>query len=63
MDSLGGYLPYAVSGLIAAGSAYFFLNRKSNVSIKGVGYRAGQPTQTWLLYCRTYSRPQGLQEL
>lgn len=46
MDSLGGYLPYAVSGLLAAGSAYFFLNRKSNVLINAVGYRAGQPTQT-----------------
>lgn len=37
MDSFGGYLPYAVSGLIAAGSAYFFLNRKSNVLDKRTG--------------------------
>ncbi|KAI7881328.1 ferredoxin reductase-like protein [Lichtheimia hyalospora FSU 10163] len=31
MDSLGGYLPYAVSGLLAAGSAYFFLSRKKPI--------------------------------
>lgn len=61
MDSVQSFLPYAISGLLAAASAYYVYSRKSELAF---GLTDKNLLLTYQLSCRgCRARPQSLQEV